>query len=111
MNLLLDANLSWRMTHILSNYFINVKHVENIDIEQPAKDIHIWQWAKNNNFSIITNDDDFLNLAFHNGFPPKIIILKTGNQSREFIITLLINKQFEIEAFLNNENYGVLEIY
>ncbi|MFG4003711.1 DUF5615 family PIN-like protein [Flavobacterium aquidurense] len=28
-------------------------------MNQPAKDIEIWQFAKQNNFTILTHDDDF----------------------------------------------------
>jgi len=30
------------------------------------------------NFIIVTNDDDFLNLTNMKGFPPKVVLLRTG---------------------------------
>jgi len=41
MKLLLDANLSWRLCSELSQYFDEVKHVDNIDLNVPAKDHEI----------------------------------------------------------------------
>ena len=76
----------------------------------PANDIEIWDYALINNLIIVTNDDDFLNLATDNGFPPKVVLLRTGNQSNNYLLELLINKD-EIKAlFLSNE-YGFLEIF
>ena len=45
----------------------------------PANDIEIWDYALLNNLIIITNDDDFLNLATQKGFPPKVVLLRIGN--------------------------------
>jgi predicted nuclease of predicted toxin-antitoxin system len=45
------------------------------------------------------------------GFPPKIILLRTGNQSTKYIAGILSKHKNEIIDFLANEEYGVLEIY
>ena len=83
MNLLLDANLSWRLVKMLSADYHSCQHVDNIGLSIPAKDWDIWKWAKAKNYMIITNDEDFLNLLMQKGFPPKIILLHTGNQSTQ----------------------------
>ncbi len=59
MKLLLDANLSWRLTKKLESHFNDCHHVDNIGISLPAKDIEIWKFATVNDFIIFTNDDDF----------------------------------------------------
>ena len=51
----------------------------------PANDIEIWDYALINNLIIVTNDDDFLNLATHKGFPSKVVLLHTGNQSNNYL--------------------------
>jgi hypothetical protein len=43
------------------------------------------------------------------GFPPKIVLLKTGNNSSKALAELLINIKPMIED-LENNNYGLLEI-
>jgi predicted nuclease of predicted toxin-antitoxin system len=43
------------------------------------------------------------------GFPPKIVLLKTGNNSNKALAELLVNMQPMIED-LENNNYGLLEI-
>jgi len=108
--LLLDANLSWRSGAVLATHFGECFHVDSIGLVVPAKDKEIWEYAKQHNLLIITNDEDFLNLSAINGFPPKIILLKIGNQSRKITEQLLINKKPQILDFVFSKEYGILEL-
>ena len=56
MNLLLDANISWRLANRLKQYFDDCRHVDHIDLAVPASDIDIWEYALKNNMIIVTND-------------------------------------------------------
>jgi len=85
--------------------------VDYIGLNIPAQDIEIWNYALNNNLIIITNDEDFLNLVNLKGFPPKIILLKTGNQSNSFIETLLIKHKADIQSLHQSDDYGILELF
>ncbi len=111
MKLLLDANLSWRLVNKLKPHFENCFHVDHIGLAIPAKDTEIWDYALRNNLIIATNDDDFLNLADDKGFPPKVILLRTGNQSNDYILQLLIKHKEDISALYTSEDYGFLEIF
>jgi predicted nuclease of predicted toxin-antitoxin system len=59
---------------------------------------------------IVTNDEDFINLANMKGFPPKVVLLKTGNQSRQFLSNLLIQRKDEVKSLYNSTDLGLLEI-
>ncbi len=111
MRLLIDANLSWRLVGLLQNNFSLVTHVINTGLAESSPDTVIWNYAQQNNYSIVTNDDDFYMLALGKGFPPKIILLKTGNQSTKFIAEILLKHKSGIEDFIANKEYGVLEIF
>jgi predicted nuclease of predicted toxin-antitoxin system len=111
MKLLLDANISFRLIPDLKLHFQDCFHVDQIGLVIPAKDIEIWHYALLNHLLIITNDEDFLNLANVKGFPPKVILLRTGNQSNLYIKDLLIRHKQVIEDFLKLIETGVLEIY
>jgi predicted nuclease of predicted toxin-antitoxin system len=93
MRLLLDANLSWRMVAVLKLHFEDCYHVDSIGLTVPAKDSEIWDNARKNNLIIVTNDEDFIDFINVKGFPPKVILLRTGNQSRLFISNLLIQNR------------------
>jgi predicted nuclease of predicted toxin-antitoxin system len=111
MKLLLDANISWRLVANLKEHFGECVHVDDIpELEFPAKDTKIWQYAKDNGYIIITHDDDFIDLFSLRGFPPKIIWLRTGNCSLKFTADLLIrSKQAIMDLSISSKN-GLLEI-
>ena len=109
MKLLLDANLSWRMILILQQHFTACYHVDHIkELNAPAKDSEIWQYAKENNLIIITNDEDYVDLINLKGFPPKVVLFKTGNQSRLFISNFLIQRKNEIQVLVESKESGLL---
>ena len=111
MKLLLDANVSWRLSARLQPHFETCFHVDFIGLPIPAKDIEIWNFALFNDSIIITNDEDFLNLSSTKGFPPKVVLLKTGNQSNHYIESLLIKHKANIELLYQSVENGVLELF
>lgn len=110
MKLLLDANLSWRLVKAVSTEFPDTRHVNEL-LPQPAKDITIWNLASQQGYIIVTNDEDFLNLLLDKGFPPKIILLRAGNQSNLHLINLLIKNKNTIETLFTSDDVGILELY
>jgi predicted nuclease of predicted toxin-antitoxin system len=110
MKILLDANISWKLVNILKTAFDDCAHVDLIGLGTPADDKSIWNYALNNGYIIVTKDNDFLDLLELNGFPPKVVLLKTGNNSSKALADLLTNAKSKIEDMENNE-YGLLEIY
>ncbi len=46
MKLLLDANISWRLTTVLKEHFTECLHVDYVGLSSPPKDIDIWRFAK-----------------------------------------------------------------
>ncbi|WP_276381521.1 DUF5615 family PIN-like protein [Flavobacterium sp. H4147] len=111
MKLLLDANISWRIAKLVENDFPNCFHSKDIQITQPAKDNEIWEFARKNDFTILTHDDDFEKLLLLKGVPPKVIILKTFNKNTQQLAELLISKKEIIESFISNDQLMILEIY
>lgn len=111
MKLLLDANLSWRLIKKLDNHFNSVVHVDSELTSHPAKDIEIWNYALENHFVVVTNDEDFLNLLLSKGFPPKVILIRTGNQSTQSIANLILDKKYDIFELQNSSEIGVLQIF
>ncbi len=108
--LLLDANLSYRLAKKLKEKYPECIHVTSTDLPNPAEDIAIWEWAKINNFMIVTNDEDFEHLLSQHHFPPKVILLRIGNQTTNTISQILIRYYKEIENFSVSEELGLLEI-
>ena len=64
------------------------------------EDSLIWNYAKNNNFTILTFDEDFEELSYNLGFPPKVIIMKTSNLSTQEIEQILRKNLEHITMFI-----------
>jgi predicted nuclease of predicted toxin-antitoxin system len=111
MKILLDANLSWRLVKQLLPIFPHILHVERTGLPIPAEDVDIWNWAKANDYMIVTNDEDFFNLLVQKGFPPKIVMLRMGNQSTKSVASVLHSRFAEIQILNESDQYGVLELF
>ena len=109
MKILLDANISWKLVNKLKPIFGECAHVDSIGLNVPAGDIDIWNYAFDNGYIIITKDNDFVDLMEIKGYPPKVVLLKTGNNSSQALMELLINAKQMIED-LEKSDFGLLEI-
>ncbi|WP_425305086.1 DUF5615 family PIN-like protein [Bradyrhizobium erythrophlei] len=49
----------------------------------------LWDYAKANGFTIVSQDVDFAEMAVLSGSPPKMIWLRAGNQSTAAASTLI----------------------
>jgi len=84
-------------------------HVDFIGLNVPVNDIEIWNYALENEYIIVTKDSDFLDLLEIKGFPPKIVLLKTGNNSSRALLELL-KKISPLVEDLEKSEYGLLEV-
>ncbi len=112
MKLLLDQNISFRITSKIQDFFPGSKQVRELGLEN-SKDSVIWTYAKENGFCIVTFDGDFYDMGLVKGSSPKVIWLRLGNTSTQNIEKVL-RKNFElIKRFLTDLDYseiGCLEI-
>lgn len=107
MKLLFDQNISFRIIDKVKNHFENVQQIRQVGIEN-ADDITIWQFAKENNYAIVSFDADFNDLANLRGVPPKIIWLRIGNMITDNIAHLLIKHKDIISSFLSEKSYEII---
>lgn len=106
MKLLFDNNLSVILPDVMEPYFPASKHIYNLHMSN-LPDRAIWQYARDNDFSIVTKDKDFYHLANTLGHPPKIIWLTVGNCRNIEVINMLTQNKDEVHYFLKSEN-GIL---
>ena len=107
MKLLFDQNISFRVLKKFDKIFLGSGQVKDLGL-QDFSDRQIWHYAKENNFTIVTFDSDFFDLANLYGHPPKIIWLRTGNRKTNEITELLVSKREIILDFLSNPIYKEL---
>lgn len=98
----MDQNISLRVVEKISSVFPEARQVRELGLEN-SSDQHIWQFAKKNDFTIVSFDADFYDLASLKGHPPKIIWLRTGNTRSQDIAQLLLNKVESIKAGFTQE--------
>lgn len=110
MKLLLDENLSRRLVPFLQTDYPGSNQVAQLGLEK-ASDREIWQYAKNNDYVIVTKDSDYHELSILYGAPPQVIWLKTGNQSKAATLNALIAYKNVIEKAFAEEGKACVEIY
>ncbi len=100
MKLLLDENLSDRIIPQILDLYPNSSHVKALALTN-TDDLVIWEYAKANDFVIVSKDSDFHQRSLLYGHPPKFIYLRIGNNPTSKIVTTLLDNfntisQFEI---------------
>jgi predicted nuclease of predicted toxin-antitoxin system len=110
LKLLLDQNLSRKLVTQLANVFPDSSHVQFHDLAEKS-DTEIWEFAKTNDFCIVTQDVDFAERSRLYGSPPKVIWLRCGNAPTKQVESLLCSGEEVIYTFLNNSSLHCLELY
>lgn len=98
MKLLFDENLSPRLVQAVEPEYPGSAHVRTLGL-RGATDSAIWERARQEAYAIASKDNDFRQLSFLHGAPPKVIWLSVGNAGTEAILRFLRNQRVEIQAF------------
>ncbi|GAB3830573.1 DUF5615 family PIN-like protein [Hymenobacter jeollabukensis] len=99
MKLLLDENIFYRVVALIAAAFPGSEQVRRLGL-LGRQDRLIWDYARQHDFVIVTHDDDFAELSALRGAPPKVLLLRTGNQPTAALAALLLRHQATIEAEL-----------
>jgi predicted nuclease of predicted toxin-antitoxin system len=104
MKLLFDQNISFRIIKMISEQFPDAKQLRELQLEN-FTDLQIWEYARDNDYAIVTFDADFFDLSNLFGHPPKIIWLRTGNRKTNALAELICSKSEIIKEFITNKYY------
>jgi predicted nuclease of predicted toxin-antitoxin system len=113
MKLLFDENISYRIVKKVVHAFPESEQVKRLQL-MSKKDRVVWEFARQHDFAIVSHDEDYAELSFYHGFPPKVIWLRTGNISTDDLAGLLLSHADMIHRFLvdiGHEASGCLELY
>ena len=102
MKLLFDNNVSVLLPGAVQPWFPESKHVAGLGLDH-LSDHRIWQYAKENDFVIVTKDKDFYHLANSIRQPPKIVRLPIGNCTYRQLIELVLNSVEPIARFIEGD--------
>lgn len=109
MRLLLDQNISYRLVRRIEQTFPGTEQVRRLGLEN-STDKEIWEFAKKENFTIVTFDSDFYDLSLLLGHPPKLIWIRSGNLTTSNIERTLNAKAEQIGMFIGDKEISCLEI-
>src|ERR1044072_6852592 len=101
MKLIFDQNLSPRLPRLLADLYPDSVHVRDVGLRD-ASDTEIWDYAKQNDFVIVSKDSDFQLRSLLYGHPPKFIWLRVGNCPVKLIEELLRKHSAAIHTFVQD---------
>ena len=75
MKLLFDENISRHLVRLLAVLYPDSQHVDLVALNgQP--NLALWEYAARHGFTLVSKDNDFRQLSFLRGQPPKVIWLR-----------------------------------
>ena len=110
MKLLFDQNLSPKLVRRLADLYPDSTHVYLIELDT-APDPIIWEYARDNEFVIVTRDADFSDLNVMLGFPPKVIWIRRGNCTTKEIESMLRSNYQAVRSLAQDEGVGILTLF
>ena len=109
MKLLFDENISFKLCQRLDDIYPDSTHVRFANLEH-QNDAEIWQFAKDQNYIIVTQDSDFNDMVILKGFPPFVVWIKAGNSRVDKIESILRKHSISIRDFHDSKSIGLIEI-
>ena len=107
MKLLFDQNLSPNLVNLLADLFPNSAHVQDAGLDA-SEDTELWDYARNNDYLIVSKDADFRHRSTVYGPPPKVIWIGLGNCSTRTVEDNLRDHYSDIQTFTRDANRGLL---
>lgn len=109
MKLLFDHHLSRKLVARLTDQFPGSSHVafHGLDDEE---DTVIWEFARDQGYTIVSKDSDFTDISTLRGTPPKLIWLRVGNCTTTTIELILRSQYVTIVSFITHSPDRILEI-
>ena len=86
--LLFDQNVSHKLVKLLAVEYPHSTHVRDVGLGR-ATDRQVWDFARQQGFTIVSKDTDFRDRSVVDGPPPKVIWLDVHNAGTAAIESLL----------------------
>ncbi len=103
MDVIIDAQLPFKLCEILKQIGINPIHVQELPNGDETSDKEIIMYADKHNLIVITKDSDFYHSHMALGKPAKLLLISTGNIKNKQLFNLFRdNSLFLFNALLKN---------
>ena len=107
MKLLLEENLSSQIVRKIIDLYPDSAHVKNLALKN-VDDNSIWEYAKTNDFVIVSKDADFYQRNLLYADAPKFIYLWIANSPTIEVVEILRDNFDTICQFENSESASIL---
>jgi len=107
--LLFDQNVSPDLVRRFVDLFPASEHVFRLGLDS-LDDIALWQYARENEFVIVSKDADFSEISMLHGYPPKLLWLRIGNCTTDDIERLIRANVSYIRALAEDDTRGILSL-
>jgi predicted nuclease of predicted toxin-antitoxin system len=105
--LLFDENLAPHLAAAFQHYFPGSTHVHLAGLGS-ALDDEVWNYARDNGFTIVTKDADYHERSLIHGYPPKVIWVRLGNVTTAQIEQALREQAEAIRRLDEDKDLAVL---
>lgn len=109
MKLLFDENLSPRLIDILRYEYPDSSHVHLVGLGS-SDDVAIWDYARANEYVLVSKDGDYFEMSILQGAPPKFVWVRRGNCSTRMIADLLVRHRPDVETLCSRDDYSFLVV-
>lgn len=109
MKLLFDQNLSHKLVARLADLFPGSLQIKSIKMQE-SPDHDIWSFARDRDYCIVSQDNDFQQLSRSRGAPPKVLWLRLGNSSVNHIELVLRTHFDDLIEFDDDDGSTILII-
>ena len=92
--------------NLLADLFPNSTHAQDARLDAAA-DTELWDYARKNDYLIVSKDADFRHRSTVYGPPPKVIWIGLGNCSTKTVENNLRDHYSDIQAFARDANRGL----
>ena len=107
MKLLFDENLLHKLASRLAELFPDSVHVRDVSLKA-TNDPLVWDYARDNDFMIVSKDADMHDLSLVFGNPPKVVWVRLGNCSTRQVEELLRREFDVINLFYQDDSVSLL---
>ncbi|MDP2824116.1 MAG: DUF5615 family PIN-like protein [Sulfuritalea sp.] len=107
--LLFDENLSSRLVKLLAEPFPESAHIDDVGLHG-CPDGEVWSYARERGFVLVSKDNDFRQLSFLHGAPPKVVWLRIGNAPTKAVVELLRSRKVDVESFVRDADTALLTL-
>ena len=109
MKLPFDENLSPALARIVGDLFPGSGHIADT-VGMGSTDTAVWAFAGRDGYAIVSKDNDFRQLSFVYGPPPKVVWLNVGNAGTRVIAALLQSRVADLLAFDADPDAGLVVV-